>query len=177
MKKHLLLLSIAMISYNISMAQDKLFAGTGATFSSVKGTKFKPFNRIGYYIDFGTEGVVRKKLSIVAELQFMDQRCKNDSMNFRSNSINLSLYYKYQPFQIKLRVLAGIQMGFISYSRVQIPDITIHDRDVKFSGIAGLAYPIKDFEIIARYNHLFDGIDIFDDSSFQLGVVYKIKNY
>jgi opacity protein-like surface antigen len=173
--KSLLLLLLLIAASYTTQAQGKLFAGTGTTFSSVPGNEFKLKNQFGYYASFGITDNIRKRQSASTELQFIDQRCKNDLVKFRSNTIALSAYYRYQPLQkFKLQIMGGVQMGFISYSKIQAADMKIKDRDVKFSGVAGLSYPINRYEITTRYNYRFDGNEIFKAPSFQLGVNYRL---
>lgn len=172
--KSLLLLSIFLVASLITSAQDKLYFSGGTTFSSVKNYEFKLKDQFGYYVGFGTTSNSGRYFNIVGEVQVMSQRASNDIVSFHSNSLNLSLYYKYHPFDFNLNVLFGIQMGFIMNSSIKAQDTTIRDRDVRFSGVGGLSYELNRFEIIARYNHRFDGSDIFR-SPIQAGVHYYLS--
>lgn len=174
-KSLLFAITITLTIINIGRAQDKLFVSGGTTFNSVDGSEFKLKNQFGYYVGFGINTNAGKKLRLIGETQVMSQRASNEMVSYHSNSFNLSVYYKYQPFDIKLNVLFGIQMGFIMNSSVKTQDTTIRDRDVRFSGVGGVSYDLKRFEIIARYNHRFDGIDIFN-SPVQAGVNYYLFN-
>lgn len=174
MKNKSLLLAIVILSYINASAQDAIVVSAGTTFSSIKGMEFKLKHQFGYYAGFGLLSAVDKRQTFITDLNYLYQRASNEIIKNESQSLNLSVLYGYRPFDFNLNILAGIQMGFVMNSKVQVQDSIIRDRDVRFSGVGGLSYDFNKFSIVARYSRKFDGSDVFD-SALQVGVSRKIK--
>lgn len=173
MKRPLLMIA-AVISITTCIAQDKMFVAAGTTFSTIKGMEFKLKDQFGYYAGAGLLSAVDKRQTLITDLNYLYQRASNEIIKHESQSLNLSVLYGYKPFDFNLNILAGIQMGFVMNSKVQIQDSIIRDRDVRFSGAAGVSYDFNKVSVTARYNRKFNGSDVFD-SALLIGVIHKVN--
>lgn len=153
--------------------QETYLVGAGATFNKIDGLESdKLTDALGYYI----EGTLKQRLTdhfmYSAGLMYMNQHGKIINQAVNINSGNVVFLARLYPYKKDLSIMTGFQMGFILGAKAGNEDIQGYNKG-SFFWSSGIAYEIRRFEVIARYNKTLS--EKFFDYTVQLGLNYRIK--
>ncbi len=134
-------------------AQDRYlnYIGVGMTLNSIDSSTNEITKKVGYYLHFGSAGVISDHFQFGGELQFTNQRERSTNNKIKTNSIAGLLYFKYLPFKDQgFFVLIGPRIGMIVNEK---PESEKEELDpMMLTSVFGLGYNMGRFNLDIRQN-------------------------